>query len=118
MIPAIRRLIASGTWDTSGGTLNSTGVGSSDIVDFRCNGTNLAGDAEGVNSVYSAKLLNQYGNSGNLVGLLYNAAGRRLLRGGLLTNWRHADEQVIEGERYTVRTATHSSRVIRGSMCR
>lgn len=67
--------IVSGTWDTTGGTLNSTSVGSSDSVDFRCTGTNFSGDTDGSDSVYSARLLNQYGNSGNRVGLLYNDQG-------------------------------------------
>lgn len=55
--------IISGTWDVNGGTLNSTAVGVSDIFEEFCS----AG-----NSVYSARLRNEFGASGNLVGLIFN----------------------------------------------
>lgn len=55
----------SGTWNTSGGTLNNTSAGISDIVTTNC------GCWESDFS-YRARLLNQYGASGNLVGLVYN----------------------------------------------
>jgi hypothetical protein len=55
----------SGTWNASGGTLNNTSVGISDIVATNC------GCWESDFS-YHARLLNQYGASGNLVGLVYN----------------------------------------------
>lgn len=45
--------IVSGTWDTSGGTLNDTSAGSSDIVDCGCTGTNFSDDREGNNVVWS-----------------------------------------------------------------
>ena len=55
----------SGTWNTSGGTLNNASAGVSDIVTTNC------GCWEADIS-YRARLLNQYGASGNLVGLVYN----------------------------------------------
>ena len=94
----------SGTWDTNGGTLNSTAVGHNDIVKFSllsCPG-NTAGDDAGTNYVYSARLLNDYTNSGNRVGLVYGfhdprdtavPVRRRLFRGHVLGDRRRADEQ-------------------------
>jgi hypothetical protein len=55
----------SGTWNTSGSTLNNTSAGVSDIVTTNC------GCWESDFS-YRARLLNEYGASGNLVGLVYN----------------------------------------------
>ena len=63
--------VLSGTWTVEGGTLNSTAAGQTDFVDLLCLGHRVGEDA-GTNAVYSARLLNQYGASGNLVGLLYN----------------------------------------------
>jgi hypothetical protein len=57
--------IVSGTWNASGGTLNDVSAGRSDIVTTNC------GCWES-DFVYRARLLNQYGASGNLVGLVYN----------------------------------------------
>jgi hypothetical protein len=63
--------VVSGTWDTNGGTMNSTAVGYNDIVKFgSCPGNTEGADA-GTNYVYSARLLNDYVNSGNRVGLVY-----------------------------------------------
>jgi hypothetical protein len=55
----------SGAWDTNGGTLNGTSASQTDIVATACGcwDTDIA---------YRARLLNQYGASGNLVGLVYN----------------------------------------------
>jgi hypothetical protein len=63
----------SGEWNQNGGTLNSTAVGQSDIVDFDlpCRG-NPEGEESGTQQVYRARLLNEFGASGNLVGLVYN----------------------------------------------
>jgi hypothetical protein len=63
--------VVSGTWNTNGGTLNSTAVGHSDIVDLPCAG-NFRGDDAGTGAIYSARLLNEFGASGNRVGLIYN----------------------------------------------
>jgi hypothetical protein len=55
----------SGTWDTNGGTLNDTSAKANDIVATNCGCWNTDID-------YHARLLNQYGASGNLVGVVYN----------------------------------------------
>jgi hypothetical protein len=55
----------SGTWDTTGGTLNDTSAKANDIVATNCHCWNT-------DISYHAKLLNQYGASGNLVGVIYN----------------------------------------------
>jgi hypothetical protein len=57
--------IINGTWNSNGGTLNNTSAGASDIVTTAC------GCWEADFS-YRARLLNQYGASGNLVGLVYH----------------------------------------------
>lgn len=98
----------SGTWDTTGGTLNSTAVGSSDIVEFGCTGTNFSADRAGDNTVYSARLLNQFGNSGNLVGLLYNVQGDYYYEVVFSPTGTLQMNRFIEGVRTTVRTATHN----------
>jgi hypothetical protein len=54
----------SGTWDTNGGTLNATSVGVSNIATLQC--------CWNTDMAYRGRLLNQYGASGNLVGLVYN----------------------------------------------
>jgi hypothetical protein len=70
--------VVSGVWNQNGGTLNSTAAGQSDIVklDIPCGGNGdsveIGGEDAGTNMVYSARLLNEYGASGNLVGLVYN----------------------------------------------
>jgi hypothetical protein len=105
----------SGTWNTNGGTLNGTAVEASDIVAFvnDCNGNDVGDDA-GTQFTLSARVLNEYAASGNLVGLVYN--------------YRKGDSdpvadyyevvfsstgvvqvnKFIEGVRTTVATATHS----------
>ncbi|HEV8331702.1 MAG TPA: family 16 glycoside hydrolase [Steroidobacteraceae bacterium] len=57
--------ITNGTWDTGGSTLNSTAVGKDDLAIYQCRCWNT-------NAVIRARLLNQFGASGNLVGLVYN----------------------------------------------
>ena len=56
-----------GTWDTSGGTLNSTAVGASDLALYQC-------ACWSTGSIIRARLLNQFGAAGNLVGVVYNYA--------------------------------------------
>jgi hypothetical protein len=56
----------SGTWNGDGGTLNDVSAGQTDILRLPCDA------GENANAVYSARLLNQYGASGNLVGLIYD----------------------------------------------
>jgi len=55
----------SGAWDTNGGTLNGISASQTDIVATACGCWNT-------DIAYRARLLNQYGASGNLVGLVYN----------------------------------------------
>jgi hypothetical protein len=97
----------SGTWDTTGGTLNATSAGASDIVAFGCPG-NRVGDNAGTNAVYSARLLNQYGASGNLVGLLYNVGVNDYYEVVFSPTGIMQMNKFIEGVRYPVRTATHT----------
>src|SRR5829696_9159314 len=63
--------VVSGTWTVANGTLNSTAAGQSDLANLNCSG-NLVGEDAGTNQVYSARVMNQYAASGNLVGLVYN----------------------------------------------
>jgi hypothetical protein len=64
-------LVKSGLWDTEGGTLNDRAVNQSDIATFNCLG-NTRGDDAGTNFNYRARVLNEFGASGNLVGLVLN----------------------------------------------
>lgn len=71
--------LKSGTWQTAGGTFNSSAVGQTDLAVFPAgSATAPAGDGGRdtytypVNFVYRARVLNQFGASGNLVGLVTN----------------------------------------------
>jgi hypothetical protein len=105
--------IVSGTWNNDGGTLNNTSTGSSDIVDFKCFG-NLSGEDAGTNAVYSARLLNTFGASGNLVGLVYNYQGANSFYAGDYFEVVFSSTGVvqlnkfIQGVRYPVRTRSHT----------
>jgi hypothetical protein len=107
--PLLPQMIGSGTWDITGGTLNATSAGPSDVVglDDRCVG-NGGGEHAGTNAVFSARLLNQYGASGNLVGLLYNISGVGYYEVVFSPTGIMQMNKFIEGERTTVRTATHN----------
>jgi hypothetical protein len=96
----------SGTWNAAGGTLNNTSAGSSDIATVGC--------GSGTNFSYRARLLNQYGASGNLVGLLYNYQDQTAFYAGDYfevvfspTGQAHL-RKYIHGVRYTVATASHN----------
>jgi hypothetical protein len=54
-----------GAWNTNGGTLNSSAVGANDLAIQQC-------PCWGTDAVIRARLLNQYGATGNLVGLVYS----------------------------------------------
>lgn len=109
--------VVSGTWDVSGGTLNSTGAGASDLANLLCVGNSIGEDA-GTNESYTTRLLNQYGASGNLVGLIYNyqdpTAETTRFYGGDYYEVVFSPagivqmNKVIEGVRYTVASATHA----------
>lgn len=53
-----------GSWSTAGGVLRNASVNQTDLVALGC--------CLGTDIVYRGRLLNQYGASGNLVGLIYN----------------------------------------------
>ena len=107
--------IVSGSWNTNGGTLNSTAVGQSDIVKFDspCRG-NESSEAAGTDQVYSARLLNEYGASGNLVGLVYNYQDPFGLYAGDYFEIVFSPTGImqlnkfIQGVRYPVATRTHN----------
>jgi hypothetical protein len=93
----------SGTWNGDGGTLNDISAGQTDLLVLPCS------PGENANFVYSAKVLNQYGASGNLVGLVYAVEDPsdyfELLfspTGTLQLN------KLIQGVRYPVATGTHN----------
>ena len=96
----------SGVWDTTGGTLNSTAVGETDIAAGFCSGGN--------DVTYRARLLNQFGASGNLVGLVYNYQSSDAFYAGdyfevvLSPTGRLELRKFIHGVRYVVARGTHS----------
>jgi len=57
--------VTTGTWTTSGGTVGSSAIGSADMAIYQCRCWNT-------DAVIRGRLLNQWGNPGNLVGLVYN----------------------------------------------
>jgi hypothetical protein len=95
----------SGAWNTTGGTLNSTAVGETDIAITSCAGGN--------DVTYRMRLLNQFANSGNLVGLIYNYQFRDSFYGGdyfevvLSPTGRLELRKFIHGVRYVVARGTH-----------
>lgn len=98
--------VRSGQWDTTGGTLNSTAIGSTDIVATQC-------ACWHTDFRYSARLLNQFGASGNLVGLVYNYQTNGLYAGDYYevvfspTGIARLNK-VIQGTRYLVASAMHA----------
>jgi hypothetical protein len=94
--------VRSGTWNTQGGTLNNVSAGISDIV--------LPGRLGGTSEYrYKGRLLNQYGASGNLVGLVfsYNSAEDYLEAVFSPTGQAYLN-LTIEGTRYRLATGTHN----------
>jgi hypothetical protein len=94
----------SGTWSANSGTLDATSVEATDILTIP-NGALT-------DYTYRARLLNRYGASGNLVGLVYNyqsglGAGDRYEVVFAPTGQAYLDK-FIEGVRYRVATATHT----------
>jgi hypothetical protein len=101
-----RASVISGTWNTTGGTLNSTAVGETDIA-ISCGGGN--------DVTYRVRMLNEFGASGNLVGLIYNyqLAFDSFYRGDyfevvLSPTGRLELRKFIHGVRYVVARGTHS----------
>jgi hypothetical protein len=110
--------IVSGTWDTNGGTLNSTAVTQNDIANLHCFGNSTLYDAAtaGTDEIYSARLRNEFGASGNLVGLVYNYQDART---GSFYDGDYFEitfsptgvvqlNKFIQGVRYPVRSRTHT----------
>jgi hypothetical protein len=106
--------IVSGTWDTNGGTLNSTAVTQNDIANLNCFG-NFTGDDAGTDEIYHARLRNEFGASGNLVGLIYNYQDENA---GSFYDGDYYEitfsstgvvqlNKFIQGVRYPVRSRTH-----------
>jgi hypothetical protein len=102
----------SGTWNTDGGTLNSTAVGANDIVAFGCAGNQVGEDA-GNNFDYNARLLNEYAASGNQVGLVFGYQEGGLFAGDYYEVVFSPTGVVqlnkfIQGQRRTVSTGTYN----------
>jgi hypothetical protein len=98
--------VLGGGWNTTGGTLNSTAVAETDI---------LAGFCSGGNDVtYRMRLLNRFGASGNLVGLIYNRQSSDSFYAGdyfevvLSPTGRLEIRKFIHGVRYVVARGTHT----------
>jgi hypothetical protein len=98
--------VRSGTWDTTGGTLNGTAIDATDIVATQCGCWNT-------DFRYRARLLNQFGASGNLVGLVYNYQTNGLYAGDYYevvfspTGIARLNK-IIQGTRYLVASAKHN----------
>lgn len=97
----------SGSWDVTGGTLNNNSAGVSDIVATAC-------ACWQTDFSYRARLLNQYGASGNLVGLVYNYQRRDGLYKGdyyevvFSPTGQALLNKVLNGMRQQVATGTHN----------
>ena len=96
----------SGTWSASGGTLNANSAGATDLL--------VINNGAKTDYTYRARLLNRYGNSGNLVGLVYDYQSAPALGAGdryevvfAPTGQAYLDK-FIQGVRYRVATATHT----------
>lgn len=95
----------SATWNTAGGTLNSTAIVETDMA-LLCGGGN--------DVTYRMRLLNQFGASGNLVGLIYNYQPSDSFYAGdyfevvLSPTGRLEIRKFIHGVRYVVARGTHS----------
>jgi hypothetical protein len=105
--------IVSGAWNTNGGTLNSTAVGQSDLATLPCSG-NTGGEDAGTDQVFSARLLNEFGASGNLVGLIYNFHDANSLYAGdyfeivFSPTGTAQINKFIQGVRYPVVSRSHN----------
>jgi hypothetical protein len=96
----------SGTWFAGGGTLFNLSAGASDIVATAC-------ACWETDFSYRARLLNQYGASGNLVGVVYNYQRHSLYTGDYYEvvfspTGQAILNKVLNGMRQRVATGTHS----------
>jgi hypothetical protein len=117
-------MIRGGTWNTIGGTLNNTSAGVADSIvipyGYQVGGSlcEMGINWEGTDSIYRARLLNQYGASGNLVGLIYGYQGQTMRHGYLdLDDYYEVVfsptglaylNKIIQGVRYRVASGTHT----------
>jgi hypothetical protein len=113
--PTLPFMTQSGTWDITGGTLNSTAVGRADVIALRsrCNGDAIGDDRidniRETNFIYRARLFNQYGAPGNLVGVVYNYQDASNYYEVVFSSTGIMQmNKIVEGIRTTVRTATHN----------
>jgi hypothetical protein len=101
--------VRSGAWDTVGGTLNSTAGGRNDIVTMKC--------CDRTNFVVRARLRNEYGNSGNLIGLVYNYQPAGQVGAGDYYEVVFSPTGVVQmnkfiaGRKYPVHSTTHNQNV-------
>ena len=96
----------SGTWDVASGRLINLSAGASDIVATAC----FCWETD---FSYRARLLNQYGASGNLVGVVYNYQRGGLYRGDYYEvvfspTGQAFLNKVLNGMRQRVATGTHN----------
>jgi hypothetical protein len=94
--------VRSGTWDTQGGTLNNVSAGVADIV--------LPGHiGASTDYRYKGRLLNQYGASGNLVGLVFSYdSAEDYLEAVFSPTGQAYLNLTMEGTRYRLATGTHT----------
>jgi hypothetical protein len=92
----------SGAWDTQGGTLNNVSAGVADIV--------LPGQiGASTNYRYQGRLLNQYGASGNLVGLVFSYdSAEDYLEAVFSPTGQAYLNLTMEGTRYRLATGAHT----------
>ena len=94
--------VRSGTWNTQRGTLNNVSAGVSDIVLPGLIGART-------NYRYKGRLLNQYGASGNLVGLVFSYdSAEDYLEAVFSPTGQAYLNLTMEGTRYRLATGTHT----------
>jgi hypothetical protein len=99
--PLAQGEVRSGTWNTQGGTLNSVAAGIADIVV-------LEGPSARSDYRFKGRLLNQYGASGNLVGLVFSYNSAEDYLEAVFSPTGQAQLNLhIEGTRYRLATGTH-----------
>lgn len=94
--------VQSGTWDTQGGTLNNVSAGIADIV--------LPGRiGASTDYRYKGRLVNQYGASGNLVGLVFSyGSAEDYLEAVFSPTGQAYLNLTMEGTRYRLATGSHT----------
>jgi hypothetical protein len=94
--------VQTGTWDTQGGALNNVSAGIADIV--------LPGRVFGRTDYrYKGRLVNQYANSGNLVGLVFSySSAEDYLEAVFAPTGQAYLNLTMEGTRYRLATGTHT----------